>query len=163
MRALLSPQLPLSSSSPAAGGGSRSPTPAASSAAFPAVDRRRGWWRGSSPRSAAVRAAADSATIDHLEVPDSEARNPSLSPSYRAARLRKPNQTVLEAQARVCTGPTQTRPLSEDQAFKVLDTILRSGQRRSRIRGLFLDEFALLVICVGTWIFRVWFGLRPLA
>ncbi|KAJ8766878.1 hypothetical protein K2173_009222 [Erythroxylum novogranatense] len=48
--------------------------------------------------------------------------------------LRKPNQTVLEAQARVCTGPTQTKPLSEDQAFKVLDTILRS------VRGELKDE-----------------------
>ncbi|CAL5431773.1 unnamed protein product [Camellia sinensis] len=33
----------------------------------------------------------------------------------------------MEAQANVCTGPTQTRPLTEEQAFKVLDTILRSG------------------------------------
>ncbi|CAL5368648.1 unnamed protein product [Camellia sinensis] len=33
---------------------------------------------------------------------------------------------MLEAQAKVCTGPTQTRPLTEEQAFKVLDTILRS-------------------------------------
>ncbi|KAI3500207.1 hypothetical protein L1887_36025 [Cichorium endivia] len=41
---------------------------------------------------------------------------------------RKPNQTVLEAQTRVCTGPTQTKPLTEEQAFKALDTILRSGE-----------------------------------
>lgn len=39
----------------------------------------------------------------------------------------KPNQTVLEAQTRVCTGPTQTKPLAEDQALKVLDTIFRSA------------------------------------
>jgi hypothetical protein len=38
-----------------------------------------------------------------------------------------PNKTLLDAQARVCTGPTQTRPLDEDQAFKVLTTILQSG------------------------------------
>ncbi|KAI3511093.1 hypothetical protein L1887_18237 [Cichorium endivia] len=41
---------------------------------------------------------------------------------------RKPNQTVLGAQTRVCTGPTQTKPLTEEQAFKVLDTILRSAK-----------------------------------
>jgi hypothetical protein len=50
-----------------------------------------------------------------------------LSSSYRRSTLTKPNQTVLEAQTRVCTGPTQTRPLDEQQAFKVFDTILRSG------------------------------------
>ncbi|KAI3738993.1 hypothetical protein L2E82_29322 [Cichorium intybus] len=40
--------------------------------------------------------------------------------------------TVLEAQTRVCTGPTQTKQLTEEQAFKVLDTILRSakGERK---------------------------------
>lgn len=38
-----------------------------------------------------------------------------------------PNKTLLDAQARVCTGPTQTRPLDEEQAFKVLNTILQSG------------------------------------
>lgn len=46
----------------------------------------------------------------------------------------KPNQTVLDAQARVCTGPTQTRPLTEEQAFKVLETILKSA------RGDLTDE-----------------------
>ncbi|KAK3155939.1 hypothetical protein QOZ80_2AG0100700 [Eleusine coracana subsp. coracana] len=54
-------------------------------------------------------------------------RNPSLSDSYRPEELPRPNATVLEAQARVCTGPGQTRPLGEEQAMKVLDTILRSG------------------------------------
>ncbi|KAJ0895929.1 hypothetical protein HanRHA438_Chr08g0328781 [Helianthus annuus] len=48
---------------------------------------------------------------------------------------RKPNQTVLEAQARVCTGPTQTKPLTEEQAFRVLDTILRSGTTGSIFRS----------------------------
>lgn len=38
-----------------------------------------------------------------------------------------PNKTLLDAQARVCTGPTQTRPLDEAQAFKALNTILQSG------------------------------------
>ncbi|KAK3152077.1 hypothetical protein QOZ80_2BG0153980 [Eleusine coracana subsp. coracana] len=54
-------------------------------------------------------------------------RNPSLSDSYRPEGIPRPNATVLEAQARVCTGPGQTRPLGEEQAMKVLDTILRSG------------------------------------
>jgi hypothetical protein len=55
-------------------------------------------------------------------------RNPSVSDSYRAAGLPQPNATVLDAQARVCTGPAQTRPLGEEQAMRVLDTILRSGE-----------------------------------
>jgi hypothetical protein len=55
-------------------------------------------------------------------------RNPSLSDSYRPEELPRPNATVLDAQARVCTGPEQTRPLGEEQAMKVLDTILRSGE-----------------------------------
>ncbi|RVW43368.1 Anthranilate phosphoribosyltransferase [Vitis vinifera] len=73
-----------------------------------------------------VKSALDSATIDQLGLPESEIRNPSVSPSYRSWKLPKPNQTVLDAQARVCTGPTQTKPLGEEQALKVLDTILRS-------------------------------------
>ncbi|KAI7983621.1 Poly(A)-specific ribonuclease PARN-like [Camellia lanceoleosa] len=68
----------------------------------------------------------DSAMIDQLGIPESDFRNPTISTSYRSSKFRKPNQTVLEAQAKVCTGPTQTRPLTEEQAFKVLDTILRS-------------------------------------
>lgn len=69
----------------------------------------------------------DWATIDQLGLSESDLQSPAISSSYRSSNLSKPNQTVLEAQARVCTGPTQTRPLSEEQAFKVLDTILRSG------------------------------------
>lgn len=75
-----------------------------------------------------VTAALDSATIDQLGIPESDIKNPSVSSSYRSSNFPKPNKTVLEAQARVCTGPTQTRPLNEDQAFKVLDAILRSGE-----------------------------------
>ncbi|CBI23370.3 hypothetical protein VitviT2T_000647 [Vitis vinifera] len=75
-----------------------------------------------------VKSALDSATIDQLGLPESEIRNPSVSPSYRSWKLPKPNQTVLDAQARVCTGPTQTKPLGEEQALKVLDTILRSAK-----------------------------------
>ncbi|KAG8641704.1 hypothetical protein MANES_12G024300v8 [Manihot esculenta] len=81
-----------------------------------------------------VTAALDSATIDQLGIPESDIKNPSVSSSYRSSNFPKPNKTVLEAQARVCTGPTQTRPLNEDQAFKVLDTILRS------VRGEIKDE-----------------------
>jgi hypothetical protein len=39
-----------------------------------------------------------------------------------------PNPLVLEAQGKVCTGPTQTRPLDEAQCREVLDTIIRSGR-----------------------------------
>ncbi|CAL5338278.1 unnamed protein product [Camellia sinensis] len=73
-----------------------------------------------------AKSVSDSATIDQLGIPESDFRNPAVSTSYRSSKFRKPNQTVLEAQAKVCTGPTQTRPLTEEQAFKVLDTILRS-------------------------------------
>lgn len=72
-----------------------------------------------------VKAVLDSVRVDEFE---SNVRNPSISTSYRNPNLAKPNQTVLDAQAKVCTGPTQTRPLSEVQAFKVLETILKSGK-----------------------------------
>lgn len=77
-----------------------------------------------------VHSSLDSATIDQLGLPESDIRNPSISPSYRSWKLPKPNHTVLDAQARVCTGPTQSKPLGEEQALKVLDTILRSGVNR---------------------------------
>ncbi|KAG5520811.1 hypothetical protein RHGRI_033399 [Rhododendron griersonianum] len=70
----------------------------------------------------------DSATIDELGLLETDIQNPTVSSSYRNPKYRKPNQTVLEAQAKVCTGPTQTRALTEEQAFKVLDTILRSAK-----------------------------------
>ncbi|KAL2642240.1 hypothetical protein R1flu_009827 [Riccia fluitans] len=38
----------------------------------------------------------------------------------------EPNKVVLEALGRVCTGPLQTRPLDEEGAFLVLETILNS-------------------------------------
>jgi len=50
-----------------------------------------------------------------------------LSSLYRSSKLTRPNQTVLDAQTKVCTGPTQSKPLDEEEAFKVFDTILRSG------------------------------------
>lgn len=79
------------------------------------------------PGCLTVKASLDSATIDQIGLKESDIRNPAISSSYRSSKFTKPNQTVLEAQTRVCTGPTQTKPLSEEQAFKVLDTILRSG------------------------------------
>ncbi|KAF8365020.1 hypothetical protein HHK36_032975 [Tetracentron sinense] len=79
-------------------------------------------------RDSTVKSALDSATIDQLGLMESDVRNPGISTSYRSSKFPKPNQTVLEAQARVCTGPTQTKPLGEAQAHKVLDTILRSAK-----------------------------------
>nr|XP_009393611.1 PREDICTED: uncharacterized protein LOC103979259 [Musa acuminata subsp. malaccensis] len=73
------------------------------------------------------RANARSA-IDEAELLESGHPNPTISSSYRPPTIPQPNQTVLEAQARVCTGPEQTRPLTEEQAFKVLDTILKSAR-----------------------------------
>lgn len=75
-------------------------------------------------RSRLIKAVLDSAAIDEL----SDIRNPAVSTSYRNPKFPKPNQTVLDAQTKVCTGPTQTRPLNAEQAFKVLDTILKSGK-----------------------------------
>ncbi|XP_009770439.1 uncharacterized protein LOC107769231 [Nicotiana tabacum] len=86
--------------------------------------KRVDYWVGKSSYSA-INAVLDSASIDEQE-PD--IKNPSLSTSYRNSELPKPNQTVLEAQTKVCTGPTQTRPLTEEHAFKVLDTILKSAK-----------------------------------
>lgn len=80
-------------------------------------------------RQLTVNSVVDSASVDqYYGLTESDARNPTLSTSFRSQRDRKPNLTVLEAQTRVCTGPTQTKPLTEAQAFKVLDTILRSAK-----------------------------------
>ncbi|KAL6986712.1 hypothetical protein U1Q18_046853 [Sarracenia purpurea var. burkii] len=75
-----------------------------------------------------AKAVIDSTTIGQIGLPETDIRNPADSSSYRSSNYRKPNQMVLEAQAKVCTGPTQTRPLTEEQAFKVLDTILKSAK-----------------------------------
>ncbi|KAK2354647.1 anthranilate phosphoribosyltransferase [Trifolium repens] len=95
-------------------------------------DRHR--WIGRRKLSLAAKALLDSTTVEQFGIPEFDVRNPTLSSSYRRSTLTKPNQTVLEAQTRVCTGPTQTRPLDEQQAFKVFDTILRSA------RGEIKDE-----------------------
>lgn len=88
------------------------------------VSLRRG---GNRIGGLSFRANARSA-IDEAELLESGHPNPTISSSYRPPTIPQPNQTVLEAQARVCTGPEQTRPLTEEQAFKVLDTILKSGE-----------------------------------
>lgn len=85
-------------------------------------------WIGRKKCGLTLSAVLDPATIDQFGISESEFVNPAVSTSYRSSKLPKPNQTVLDAQARVCTGPTQTKPLNEHQAFKVFDTILRSGE-----------------------------------
>lgn len=75
-------------------------------------------------RCRSIKAVLNSASVDEL----SEIRNPAVSTTYRNPKFRRPNQTVLDAQTKVCTGPTQTKPLNAEQAFKVLDTILKSGE-----------------------------------
>ncbi|KAL0539026.1 hypothetical protein IC582_023200 [Cucumis melo] len=99
---------------------------------FPVKDRGR--WIREKRICLTAKAELDWATMDQLGLSESDVQSPAISTSYRSLNLPKPNQTVLEAQARVCTGPTQTRPLSEEQAFKVLDTILRS------VKGELKDE-----------------------
>lgn len=71
--------------------------------------------------------------MEQFGLKESDIKNPALSSTYRRSEIPKANPTVLDAQARVCTGPTQTRPLSEEQAFKVFDTILRSA--RGELKG----------------------------
>ena len=89
--------------------------------------------------------------MDQLGLSESDIRNPSVSTSYRSSKLPKPNQTMLDAQARVCTGPTQTRPLSDEQAFKVFDTILRSGWK---FLFLFLFFVDVLSFCSANITFK---------
>lgn len=88
--------------------------------------------KGRSSYRAVVHASSlkeDMYGVDELEA---RCRNPELSGNYRPVTKLKPNPAVLEAQARICTGPTQTRPLNEQQAFKVLDTILQSARGELR-------------------------------
>ncbi|CAA3020312.1 anthranilate phosphoribosyltransferase isoform X2 [Olea europaea subsp. europaea] len=104
-----------------------------------------------------IKAVLYSATVDDEHgLSETHIRNPAISTSYRNPKFRPPNPTVLDAQTKVCTGPTQTRPLKEEQAFKVLDTILRS------VKGELKDEekvseaqlgafFAAMTIRVNTF------------
>ncbi|GMI75023.1 hypothetical protein like AT1G70570 [Hibiscus trionum] len=133
MRAQLTPEPSLSFSSIRIN--SRNPNPSRIPTSLHFLKKNGGHrLLGRKPRLIATRAVLDSATTEQLGLNESDIRNPAISSTYRNSKLPKPNQTVLEAQARVCTGPTQTRPLSEEQAFKVLDTILRS------VRGELKDE-----------------------
>ncbi|CAI9785143.1 unnamed protein product [Fraxinus pennsylvanica] len=76
-----------------------------------------------------IKAVLYSATVaEEHGLSETHIWNPAISTSYRYPKFRRPNQTVLDAQTKVCTGPTQTKPLNEEQAFKVLDTILRSAK-----------------------------------
>ncbi|KAL9226354.1 hypothetical protein vseg_002177 [Gypsophila vaccaria] len=72
--------------------------------------------------------AKSSAKLEELRFTEDSTRNPAVSTEYRHPELRKPNQTLLDAQSRVCTGPTQTKPLTEQQAFNALDIILKSAK-----------------------------------
>jgi hypothetical protein len=83
--------------------------------------------KGRSSYKAVVHASSVKEDINGVDELEAGRRNPGLSGNYRPLTKLKPNATVLEAQGRICTGPTQTRPLNEQQAFKVLDTILQSG------------------------------------
>ncbi|KAL5552827.1 hypothetical protein UlMin_040228 [Ulmus minor] len=133
MNALLNPELSLVSISSVSGSKSRNLTrfPSPTTVRFPATFRH---CRLGRRKCLTTRALLDSATIEQLGLSESEIRNPAISSTYRSSELPRPNQTVLEAQTRVCTGPIQTKPLSEEQAFKVLDTILKSA------RGELKDE-----------------------
>ncbi|KAK6930981.1 hypothetical protein RJ641_002774 [Dillenia turbinata] len=55
-------------------------------------------------RKLSVKSVLDSETIDQIGIPESDIRNPSMSSSYRNPNFPKPNQTVLDAQARVSRG-----------------------------------------------------------
>ncbi|KAL6566522.1 hypothetical protein OROGR_002137 [Orobanche gracilis] len=88
-------------------------------------------------RGRLIKSVLDPAPVDEL----SDIRNPAVSTSYRNPRISKPNQTVLDAQTKVCTGPTQTKPLDAEQACKVLETILKSvEQSQLLIKGELKDE-----------------------
>lgn len=100
-----------------------------------------------------LKAALDASIIDQLGLPESDIRNPAVSSSYRSSMFPKPNQTVLDAQARVCTGPTQTRPLGEDQAYKVLDTILRSGETLLSYVLIYACNLVLQIHCLEKTLF----------
>lgn len=88
--------------------------------------------KGRSSYKAVVHASSVKEDINGVDELEAGRRNPGLSGNYRPLTKLKPNATVLEAQGRICTGPIQTRPLNEQQAFKVLDTILQSARGELR-------------------------------
>ncbi|TVU33525.1 hypothetical protein EJB05_25348, partial [Eragrostis curvula] len=120
MNSLLRPQLPGLS----LGTRRASPAPAPRRLGALALGSGRRCRRGMAVASAAP-SWLEEVGMEVLE--EGGRRNPSVSDSYRPEGLPRPNATVLEAQGRVCTGPGQTRPLGEEQAMRVLDTILRSA------------------------------------
>uniref|UniRef100_A0A0D9VBT7 Anthranilate phosphoribosyltransferase n=1 Tax=Leersia perrieri TaxID=77586 RepID=A0A0D9VBT7_9ORYZ len=119
---LLRPQLPRASASP-----SRWGSPEPRRVLLGSVVGFGGRGGGRCRRGVATAASSwmEEAGVAVLE--EGVRRNPAVSDSYRPPEMPRPNAAVLEAQARVCTGPEQTRPLGEEQAMRVLDTILRSA------------------------------------
>ena len=130
MKALLNPESSFSLSSFQIKRPTYSDPPPSSCLRFPLTGfNGRPWRRKLLPHGGLkIKAALDSAMMEQFGLKESDIKNPALSSTYRRSEIPKANPTVLDAQARVCTGPTQTRPLSEEQAFKVFDTILRSGK-----------------------------------
>ena len=60
-----------------------------------------------------------------------------------------PNPTVLEAQAKVCTGPTQSKPLDEQALSRVLELILQSGKVKPQQENERLRTEVFARLCVG--------------
>ncbi|CAA7022390.1 unnamed protein product [Microthlaspi erraticum] len=135
MKALLNPQSSFSLSSPQIKRPLYFDGPSSSSCLrFPLTDFNNRPFRRKLTGGLKIKAVLDSAMMEQLGLKESDIKNPALSSTYRRSEIPKANATVLDAQAKVCTGPTQTKPLSEEQAFKVFDTILRSA------RGELKDE-----------------------
>ncbi|CAA7014310.1 unnamed protein product, partial [Microthlaspi erraticum] len=127
MKALLNPQSSFSLSSPQIKRPLYFDGPSSSSCLrFPLTDFNNRPFRRKLTGGLKIKAVLDSAMMEQLGLKESDIKNPALSSTYRRSEIPKANATVLDAQAKVCTGPTQTKPLSEEQAFKVFDTILRS-------------------------------------
>ena len=79
--------------------------------------------------TAAARPTAPGATDQQIQEPPTEGAS-FAEDRHRGRFLRDdvgPNAVVLEAQARVCTGPTMTRPMEEETMREVLELILLSG------------------------------------
>ncbi|KAK9119793.1 hypothetical protein Scep_017886 [Stephania cephalantha] len=66
-----------------------------------------------------ARAALDSSGLHRLGFTESDGDD-------CGSDIPRPNRTVMEAQARICARPMQVRPLGEEHACEVLDTILKS-------------------------------------
>ncbi|XP_020589090.1 uncharacterized protein LOC110030627 isoform X2 [Phalaenopsis equestris] len=75
-----------------------------------------------------VRSSLEPTDVVEEKFMERGSQNLVISSMYRCSKIPRPNQIVLEAQAKVCTGPEQTRPLTEEQAMKVFETILKSAR-----------------------------------